>query len=161
MVITRIMSLMLLFCITLLAGAIADGATAPLEESIPSEDATLCSLILEYVQEADVVPKKIPVRNHVINIYEIVPGGERTPTGHIIIEDRTVTSVSCDDISESPTLEIQTTYEAANDVLDSDNALQTLQRHVKSKDIIITGKGFVEKVKLAFAKIGLQVASIF
>lgn len=102
------------------------------------------------------IPSQIPYSNEVFEIFF-----QETLFGSITLEEKIITDLSCSENNES-TYEIWIKDSSViEDIANSENPLEELNKKLSNEEIDIKGKTFGKKIKLFFTKIILKIASWF
>lgn len=101
--------------------------------------------------------KAIPYKNERFNAYK----HDGTVVGHIVIEDREVTSVGCD-LTTDQTFNIYVKdLDTVKYIAESEKPIDAFNEKLSSKDIEIKGEQVTKKIKGFFTKVGVRIASWF
>ena len=130
----------------------------PLAYAEEQEGNEICNYAMDElnVYEGRFVPSGIPFSNEIFDAYDM----EGNPLGHIKIEDKKITEVSCTTVNESTYNIYLKDLQTLKDIKASEHKLDTLDDKL-GKEIIVEGTSIGKSVKLFFSKFGLKVGSWF
>lgn len=113
--------------------------------------------IEQEVEEGKFLPSFLPYSNEVFVMYnndEVI--------GHVIVEDKEITSVGCTETDSEATYTVEIKdLQTVKDVFESNNTIDVFDKKISNKDIDVKGATFTKSVKLFFTKIGLKIGSWF
>lgn len=121
-------------------------------------DLNLCEDLIEKTRAVNgaTVPSFIPYKNERINIYN----PENVLVGHIKTEQGIVSSIDCEELEEPTLVAKIIDLSVIDEILDSENPLKELNNRI-GNDIILDAQGFIRSAKLIFAKLSINIASLF
>lgn len=105
------------------------------------------------------LPSAVPFSNEIFNLYT----GENSSVilGSLKIENKKIKSLDCKE-NENVTMTIYIKdKKTINDILNSEDMLESYLDKKSSGELIIKGASFSKKTKLFFANIGARIASWF
>ena len=103
------------------------------------------------------IPKEVPYSTEIFNSYTL----DQEIIGHAAIEDKVVTSISCE-LTDEPTyniyvLDLQTII----DIYEAESPVDMINEKLDNGDIVVDGVTIMGDVMVVITRIGLKILGLF